>query len=81
MTLSANYMTHRWENSQPRFASGIKLLGMANSEADVVPLFKAFARPHFEYCVRSWRPYLSRDGKVLEQVQRILHAGLDIRGI
>ena len=56
-----------------------RILGMKVSrEQDVVlRLYKSLVRPHLEYCVQSWSPYLRQDR--LDRIQR--RATKMIRGL
>ena len=36
----------------------------------IAPLYKAIVRPHFEYCIQPWRPYLMKDVDMLAKIQR-----------
>jgi len=31
---------------------------------------KTYVRPHVEFCIRAWSPYLQKDIKCLEKIQR-----------
>ena len=35
----------------------------------MIQLYKSVVRPHLEYCAQAWRPYLTQDIEMLENVQ------------
>ena len=47
----------------------IKRNFVLNDEEDFRLLFNGFVRPHLEYCVSVWSPYLVKDIECLEKVQ------------
>src|SRR6218665_640072 len=62
-----------------------RILGMiertiVSREQDVIlRLYKSLVRPHLEYCVQAWSPYMRQDIDTLEQIQR--RANKIIRGL
>ena len=42
-----------------------------NEKSLIVPLYKAIVRPHLEYCIQAWSPYIRIDIiYMLENIQR-----------
>ena len=74
VTMNANMKV----SEQCRIAAykGNQILGMIRRNITykekglIVPLYKAIVRPHLEYCIQAWRPYLRKDIDMLEKVQR-----------
>jgi len=44
----------------------------AETSEDSIAIYKTYIRPHLEYCIQSWSPYLRKDIQCLEVVQRAI---------
>ena len=74
VTMTANMKVP--EQSRIAASKGNQVLGMIRrnitykEKSFIVPLYKAIVRPHLEYCIQAWRPYLRKDIDMLEKIQR-----------
>ena len=74
VTMNANMEV----SGQCRIAAskGNQVLGMIRrnitykDKSLIMPLYKAIVRPHLEYCIQAWNPYLRKDVDMLEKIQR-----------
>ena len=54
-------------------SKGNQVLGMIRrnitykEKSLIVPLYKAIVRPHVEYCIQAWSPYIRKDKDMLEK--------------
>ena len=54
-------------------SNGIQVIGMIRrnitytDKSLIVPLYKAVVRPHLDYCIQAWSPYLRKDIYMLDK--------------
>ena len=75
VTMNANMKVS--EQCRIAASKGNQVLGMIRrnitykEKSLIVPgLNKAIVRPHLEYCIQAWSPYLRKDIDMLEKIQR-----------
>ena len=74
VTMNANMKVS--EQCRIAASKGNQVLGMIRrnitykEKSLIVPLYKAIVRPHLEYCIQAWSPYLRKDIDMLEKIQR-----------
>ena len=74
VTMDANMKVS--EQCRIAASKGNQVLGMIrrnityNDKSVSVPLYKAIVRPHLEYCIQAWSPYLRKDIDMLENIHR-----------
>ena len=74
VTMNANMKVS--EQCRIAASKGNQVLGMIRRNISykdkslIVPLYKAIVRPHLEYCIQAWSPYLRKDIDMLEKIQR-----------
>ena len=75
VTMNANMKLKVSEQCRIAASKGNQLLGMIRrnitykEKSLIVPLYKAIVRPHLEYCILEWSPYLRKDIDMLEKIQ------------
>ena len=71
VTINANMKVS--ERCRIAASKGNQVLGMIGIHKEKslnIPLYKAIVRPHLEYCIQAWNPYLRKDVDMLEKIQR-----------
>src|SRR6184192_380142 len=46
------------------------LVNITGGRKVMLTLYKSLVRPHLDYCVQAWRPYLKKDIEALERMKR-----------
>ena len=71
VTMNANMKVS--EQCRIAASKGNQVLGMIRrnithkEKSLIIPLYKAIVRPHLEYCIQAWSPYLRKDIDMLEK--------------
>ena len=74
VTMNANMKVS--EQCRIAASKGNQVLGMIRrnitykEKCVIIPLCKAIVRPHLEYCIQAWSPYLRKDVNMIEIIQR-----------
>ena len=74
VTMNANMKVS--EQCRIAASKGNQVLGMIRRNITYkekkfdIPLYKAIVRPHLEYCIQAWNPYIRKDIDMLEKIQR-----------
>ena len=74
VTMNANMKVS--EQCRIAASKGNQVLGMIRrnitykEKSLIIPLYKEIVRPHLEYCIQAWNPYLRKDVDMLEKIQR-----------
>ena len=74
VTMNANMKVS--EQCRIAASTGNQVLGMIRRNITykekrlITPLYKAIVRPHLEYCIQAWSPYLRKYIDMLEKIQR-----------
>ena len=72
VTIDANMKVS--EQCRIAASKGNQVLGMIRrnitykDKSLIVPLYKAIVRPHLEYCIHAWSPYLRKDIYMLGKI-------------
>ena len=74
--VSINANTKVSEQCRIAASKGNQIIGMIRrnitykEKSLIVPLYKAIVRPHLEYCIQAWSPYLRKDIDMLEKIHQ-----------
>ena len=72
VTMNANMKVS--EQCRIAASKGNQVLGMIRRnityKSVIILLYKEIVRPHLEYCIHAWNPYLRKDIYLLEKIQR-----------